>query len=172
MIDLYIIFVLLHLGVTAFIRGLYFGKDYIYDFRTANPLTIGLIFAQVFIILFIIRSISLYFPERIAKYLKIRYLMEQWGNINKYILFIIYTCLVVLPIISYYKFGVSHSYSGGKAIRFIHFYGKHHEKCGFWREWEQDGSRKEEGGYGRDRNPLKFLVGTRGFEPLTPTASR
>jgi len=105
-IDLYIIFVLLHFGVTAFIRGLYFGKDYIYDFRNANPITISLVFAQVLIILFIIRVISLYFPEKIANYLKIRYLIKQWCNINKYILFIIYAGLVIFPLISYYKFGV------------------------------------------------------------------
>jgi hypothetical protein len=45
-------------------------------------------------------------------------------------------------------------------------------KYGFWREWQQNGSRKEKRGYGLDRNPLKYLVGTRGFEPRTPTASR
>jgi hypothetical protein len=37
---------------------------------------------------------------------------------------------------------------------------------------EQNGSRKEERGYGLNHNPLIYLVGTRGFEPLTPTASR
>ena len=31
---------------------------------------------------------------------------------------------------------------------------------------------KEERGYGLNRNPWKYLVGTRGFEPRTPTASR
>jgi hypothetical protein len=30
---------------------------------------------------------------------------------------------------------------------------------------------KTERGYGFDRNPWKSVVGTRGFEPLTPTAS-
>jgi hypothetical protein len=105
-IDLYIIFVLLHFGFYPFIRGLYFGKDIIFDFRNADPLALGLVFAQVLIILLIIRGISLYFPATIANYLKIGYLIEQWAKINKYLLLLIYLCLVIFPIVSYYKYGV------------------------------------------------------------------
>ena len=34
-----------------------------------------------------------------------------------------------------------------------------------------EGYQKEKGGIVTDHNPPKILVGTRGFEPLTPTAS-
>jgi hypothetical protein len=35
----------------------------------------------------------------------------------------------------------------------------------------KNGSRTEGRGYGLNRNPWKYLVGTRGFEPRPPTAS-
>lgn len=105
-IDLYIIFVLFHFGFYPFVRGLYFGEDIIFDFRNADPLAIGLIFWHVLIILLIIRGISLYFPSNIANYLKLRYLIQQWSYINKYLLLSIYFCLIAFPIISYYNYGV------------------------------------------------------------------
>jgi hypothetical protein len=33
----------------------------------------------------------------------------------------------------------------------------------------RDGSNKQERGYGHNRNPLNFLVGGTGFEPVTST---
>ena len=37
--------------------------------------------------------------------------------------------------------------------------------------FEQNGSRNEKGATGESCNPLILLVGTKGFEPLTPTVS-
>ncbi len=105
-IDLYIIFVLFHFGFYPFIRGLYFGKDIIFDFRQADPLALGLVFGQVLIILVIIRGISLYFPAYITNKLKLDYLIHQCSKINKYLLLSIYVFLMVFPLISYYKYGV------------------------------------------------------------------
>lgn len=105
-IDLYIVFIGLHFGLYPFIRGFHFGKDVIFDFRNSSPLAIGLIFLHVFLILFIIRAISAYLPTRIMSYLKIRYLIQQWGNVNKYFLFFVYFWLILFHIISYYKYGV------------------------------------------------------------------
>jgi hypothetical protein len=105
-IDLYILFVLLHFGLYPFVRGLYFGSDVIFDFRDANPVVIGLIFGQVLLALVIIRVASWYFPKNIAEYLNMRNLIQQWSQINRYILLGIYVGLIVFQIISYYKYGV------------------------------------------------------------------
>ena len=105
-IDVYLIFVLFHFGFYPFIRGLYFGKDIIFDFRQADPLALGLVFGQVLIILMIIRGISLYFPTIIAYNLKLSYLIQQWSKVNKYLLLSIYLLLMVFPFISYYKYGI------------------------------------------------------------------
>jgi len=105
-IDLFIIFVLLHFGLTPFVRGLYFGKDIVFDFRDSNPLSIALVFGHILIIMVIIRLVSRYFPPYFENYLKVRYLLQQWGHINKYFLFLIYICLIMFPLISYYNYGV------------------------------------------------------------------
>ena len=105
-IDLYIIFVLLHFGFIPFIRGLYFGKDIVFDFRFSNPLTFALIFGHILVILLIIRILSRYFPAKLSQCLQIRYLIEICGGVNKYILLIVYVLLVLFPIISYVVYGV------------------------------------------------------------------
>jgi len=105
-IDIYIIFVLLHFGLYAFVRGLYFGKDAIFDFRDCNPLVIASMFGQILLILAIIRFMSWYFPKNIANYLNIKNLIQQYSRINKYILLCIYVVLIIFQIISYYKYGV------------------------------------------------------------------
>jgi hypothetical protein len=105
-VDLYIIFIALHFGLLPFIRGLHFGSDVIFDFRNSNPLSLGLVFIQVLIILVIIRVVSLYFPADIANYLKIRHLISLWGQANKYIVLIIYVWLILFQFISYYKYGI------------------------------------------------------------------
>jgi hypothetical protein len=105
-IDLYIIFVGLHFGFSPFIRGLHFGEDVIFDFRNSNPLALGLVFLQVLIILVIIRVVSLYFCANLINLLKIRHLILQCGQTNKYILFLIYFWLIVFQFISYYKYGI------------------------------------------------------------------
>jgi hypothetical protein len=105
-VDLFIIFVGLHFGLSPFIRGLHFGKDIIFDFRNSDPLALGLVFIQVTIILVIIRVFSLYFCANLMNCLKIRHLISQWGQTNKYIIFSIYIWLIVFQCISYYKYGV------------------------------------------------------------------
>ena len=105
-IDLYIIFVGLHFGLSPFIRGLHFGADVIFDFRNSNPLAIGLVFLQVLIVLVIIRVFSLYFCANLMNYLKIRNLISLWYQTNKYVLFLIYFWLILFQFISYYKYGV------------------------------------------------------------------
>lgn len=105
-IDVYIIFVLLHFGLYPFVRGLYFGKDIIFDFCDCNPLIIGLVFIQVLLILAIIRVVSWYFPKNIVNCLNIRNIIQQWSRINRYILLCIYVGLIVFQIISYYKYGI------------------------------------------------------------------
>ena len=89
-IDLYIVFVLLHFGFVPFIRGLYFGKDIVFDFRYSNPLAIALVFGHILVILLIIRGVLLLFLTKLSNYLKIRYLIEKCGCANKYILLIVY----------------------------------------------------------------------------------
>ncbi len=105
-IDIYIIFALLHFGLNPFIRGLYFGRDIVIDFRNSNPFAIGIVFGQILIILLIIRGVMACFPIRFLKYIKIRYIIEQCDRINKYVLFLIYAGLVAFPIVSYYVYGV------------------------------------------------------------------
>jgi hypothetical protein len=105
-IDFYIVFVLLHFGFIPFIRGLYFGKDIIFDFRYSNPLAIALVFGHILLILLIIRGLSRFFPPELSNCLKIRYLIEKYGCANKYILLTVYVCLVLFPIISYVIYGV------------------------------------------------------------------
>ena len=105
-IDLYIIFVGLHFGLSPFIRGLHFGPDVIFDFRNSNPLAIGLVFLQVLMILCILRFLSLYIRPKLMNYLKIRHLTSLWFQTNKYVLFIIYFWLILFQFISYYKYGI------------------------------------------------------------------
>jgi len=105
-LDLYIIFILFHFGFYPFVRGLYFGKDVIFDFRDSNPLVIGLVFAQVLLILMVIKIIYRYFPDTLVERLKIKNLIQSWSCINKYILLFIYISLIFFQIVSYYKYGV------------------------------------------------------------------
>lgn len=105
-IDLYIVFVLFHFGFYPFIRGLYFGKDVIFDFRDSNPLVIGLVFVHVLLILTVIKMIYRYFPDTFVECLKIKNLIQKWSCINKYILLFVYGSLILFQIVSYYKYGV------------------------------------------------------------------
>jgi hypothetical protein len=105
-LDLFIVFVLFHFGLYPFIRGLYFGKDVIFDFRDSSSVVIGLIFVHVLLIITVIKIIYRYFPDTIVKYLKIKDLILLWSSINKYLLFIIYGLLIIFQVISYYKYGV------------------------------------------------------------------
>jgi hypothetical protein len=105
-LDLYIVFVLFHFGLYPFIRGLYFGKDVIFDFRDSSPLVISLIFVHVLLILTVIKIIYRYFPDRFVECLKIKNLIQQWSCINKYLLLFIYGMLIFFQILSYYIYGV------------------------------------------------------------------
>lgn len=105
-LDLYIVFVLFHFGFYPFIRGLYFGKDFIFDFRDSNPLVIGLVFVHVLLILMVIKIVYRYFPDTLVEYLKIKNLIEKWSCINKFILLFIYGLLIIFQMFSYYKYGV------------------------------------------------------------------
>jgi hypothetical protein len=105
-LDLYIVFVLFHFGLYPFVRGLYFGRDFIFDFRDSNPLVIVLIFIHVLLILTIIKIIFRYFPNKFVECLKIKNLIQEWSYINKYILLFVYGALIFFQIISYYKYGV------------------------------------------------------------------
>ena len=105
-LDLYIVFVLFHFGLYPFIRGLYFGRDVIFDFRDSNPLVVGLVFVHVLLILTIIKIIYRYFPDTFVECLKIKNLIQKLSCINKYILFFVYGSLILFQIVSYYKYGV------------------------------------------------------------------
>lgn len=105
-IDVYIIFVLFHFGFYPFVRGLHFGKDIIFDFTNADPLSIGLVFIQVFLILIILKLLSLKLIKKNNKYLKINYLVKSYSYINNYVLYSIYFSLILFPIFSYYRYGV------------------------------------------------------------------
>ena len=91
-LDLYIIFVLFHFGFYPFIRGLYFGRDVIFDFRDSSPLVIGLVFVHVLLILTVIKIIYRYFPDTFVECLKIKNLIQKWSCINKYLLLFVYGC--------------------------------------------------------------------------------
>jgi len=99
-LDLYIVFVLFHFGFYPFIRGLYFGKDFIFDFRDSNPLVIGLVFVHVLLILMVIKIVYRYFPDTLVEYLKIKNLIEKWSCINKFILLFIYGLLIIFQMFS------------------------------------------------------------------------
>lgn len=104
-IDVYIIFVLFHFGFYPFARGLHFGKDIIFDFTHGDPLSIGLVFGHVLIILVLLKLLSFIFIKD-NKYLKVSYLIESYSHVNNYVLYIIYSILIIFQIISYYKYGV------------------------------------------------------------------
>jgi hypothetical protein len=104
--DLYIVFVLFHFGLYPFIRGLYFGKDVIFDFRESNPLVIGLVFVHVLLTLTVIKIIYRYFPDTFVECLKINNLIQKWSCVNKYIIFFIYGGLIFFQIFSYYRYGI------------------------------------------------------------------
>lgn len=105
-LDLYIVFILFHFGFYPFVRGLYFGKDVIFDFRHSNPLAIAIVFVHVLLILTIIKISYRYLPNTFLDCLKIKNLIQKWSLINKYILFFIYGTLIIFQLISYCKYGV------------------------------------------------------------------
>jgi len=105
-VDLFIIFVGLHFGLSPLIRSLHFGKDVIFDFRNSDPLALALVFIQVIIILAIVRACSFYLFQNTMSSLNIRHLIINWSHTNKYIVFSIYAWLIVFQCISYYKYGV------------------------------------------------------------------
>jgi hypothetical protein len=105
-IDLYIIFALLHFGFIPFLRGLYFGKDIVFDFRYSNSLAIALVFGHILVILLIIRGLSRFISPELRKCLKLRYLIQKFSRANQYVIFIAFICLVLFPIISYVVYGV------------------------------------------------------------------
>ena len=105
-IDLYMVFVLFHFGFYPLVRGLYFGKDVIFDFRNSSPLVIGIVFVHVLLILTVIKIIYRYLPNTFMECLKIKNLLRKWSLINKYILLFIYGTLIIFQIISYCKYGV------------------------------------------------------------------
>jgi hypothetical protein len=105
-LDLYIVFVLFHFGLYPFIRGLYFGSDIIIDFRDSNPLVIGLVFVHVLLMLTVVKIIYLNFSDTFIECIKIKYLVQKWSCINKYLLLFIYGTLIFFQIVSYYKYGV------------------------------------------------------------------
>jgi hypothetical protein len=103
--DVYIIFVLFHFGFYPFVRGLYFGKGIIFDFTHADPLSIGLVFIQVLLILMIIKLLT----EKLIKNknpLKINYLVKSYSQVNNYLIYFICCVLILFPIYSYYRYGV------------------------------------------------------------------
>jgi hypothetical protein len=97
---------LFHFGFYAFIRGLYFGKDVIFDFRDSSPLVISLVFIHVLLILTVIKIIYRYFPDTFVECLKTKNMVQKWSCINKYLLFFVYGSLIFFQIVSYYKYGV------------------------------------------------------------------
>jgi hypothetical protein len=105
-IDLYIIFILFHFGFYPFVRGLYFGRDVIFDFRNSNPLVICVVFVHLLLILTIIKIIYRYLPKPFIESLKLRNLLQKWTEVNKYTLFFIYGILIIFQILSYYKYGI------------------------------------------------------------------
>ena len=105
-LDLFIVFVLFHFGLYPFIRGLYFGKDVIFDFRDSSPVVISLIFVHVLLILAVVKMFYRVFPDTFVECLKIKNLIRQWSCINRYLLFLIYGSLILFQIVSYYKYGV------------------------------------------------------------------
>ena len=104
-LDVYIIYVLFHFGLYPFVRGLHFGRDIIFDFTQGDPLSIGLVFAHVLIILLILKVLSLIFIKNMD-YLKINYIMERCSQVNGYIVYIIYSILIIFQVYSYYQYGV------------------------------------------------------------------
>ena len=63
-IDLFIVFVLLHFGFIPFIRGLYFGKDISFDFRYGDLSAIALVFGHIFIDIINYQGFIEIFPSR------------------------------------------------------------------------------------------------------------
>lgn len=105
-IDIYIIFTALYFGIYPFIRGLYLGKGVVYDSFNSNHLAIALVFLQVYLIVFIIRVITIYLPKEPNKYLKIKTLIEHWGRVDIFVVLSIYCILIIFQIVSYYQYGV------------------------------------------------------------------
>jgi hypothetical protein len=105
-IDIFIIFVVLYFGVYPFIRGLYVGKGVVYDSANNNPGAIGLLYLQVILITVVIRVVSLYLPDHIKSYVKLKTLVEQWARVDKTVVFLLSGLLILFQLFSYYKYGV------------------------------------------------------------------
>ena len=104
-IDVYIIFVLFHFGFYPFVRGLHFGKDIIFDFTQGDPLSIGLVFGQVLIILVVLKLLSFVFVKD-SKFLKVSFLVDSYALVNNLVVYVLCSILILFQIFSYYKYGV------------------------------------------------------------------
>lgn len=105
-IDVYILFVCLYYGAYPLIRSLSLDKGVVYDSYNSNLLAISLVYLQVLLIVVTIRLVSAYLPARIMDYLKIKTLIKQWANVNSVVLIAIYVLLILVQLISYFKYGV------------------------------------------------------------------
>ena len=105
-IDIYIIFIVLHFGIYPFIRGLHLESGVIFDSYNYNPLAIILVFVQLLLIVIIIKMVSKYFPAKNNNCLKIKTLIGQWASVNNFIIISLYSFLIIFQFISYFKYGV------------------------------------------------------------------
>jgi hypothetical protein len=104
-IDVYIIFVLFHFGLYPFVRGWHFGKDIIFDFTQGDPLSIGLVFCQILVILLVLKLLCVVFIKDI-NCLKVNFLIESYSHVTNYVVYIGCSILIIFQIFSYYKYGV------------------------------------------------------------------
>lgn len=106
LVDVYLIFISLYYGAYPLIRSLYLDKGVVYDSYNSNLLAISLVYLQLFLIVVTMRVVSAYLPAKITGYLKVKPLIEQWAKVNNFILITIYVLLVLVQLISYFKYGI------------------------------------------------------------------
>jgi hypothetical protein len=105
-IDIFILFIALYFGIYPFIRGLHFGKGVVFDSANNNPWAVALVYVQIILITIIIIVAYRYLPDKITKYFKVKTLIDRWARIDAAVVFLLFGLIILLHLISYFKYGV------------------------------------------------------------------
>ncbi len=110
LIDLYILFAGIYFGAYTFVKAL------LGDYSKYEPLTIVIVFGQIIMILAITFILWRFMPEHFRREVEIKSLLEQWKNVNSYVIFLFLAILLIIHIYGYEKYNIISHIDHGNLI--------------------------------------------------------
>lgn len=111
LIDLYILFAGIYFGAYTFLKAL------LEDYSKYEPLTIVIVFGQIIMILAITFILWRFMPEHFRREVEIKSLLEQWKNVNSYVVILLLAILLMIYIYGYEKYNIISHIDHGILIR-------------------------------------------------------